>query len=282
MITACILFILFQADSVITMTVESAAKLFTKAVSASMLADGHIAVVDQGTNSVVIVSPRNEVVSSVGGKGFGGDSFDLPTDITSSFLLDLYVADLNNRRVVRLDHRLNVVQTLREENIDRRAGSFQPTASAVTAKGDLCIVERDHKRITVFNSQGQFIRDVGTFNGSAQKLIDPVDIVVTPDDEIFVLDRHKVVNYDIFGNILSVIELEQGFEPVAISYGNRSVIVTSSDRIIVFPRDTNHQFSIQKRSLIGESVKDSFTDVMVTDSSFIIITQSSLYRCILP
>ncbi len=282
MIIAFVLFFLFQSDSVITVTVESSAALFAKAVSAVMLADGNIAVVDQGINSILTISPRNEVVSTVGGKGLSGDAFDLPTDICSSFLLDLFVVDHNNRRVLRFDKHMNVVQTYSEENIDKRAGRFQPIASAVTAQGDIFILEQDQKRVAVFNSRGQFVRDLGTFNGSVHALAEPKDIVISPDENVFVLDKNRIVIYDIFGNVLTVRELGPGVEPTSIAFGNRSLIITAPDCIRIVPLDSNPSFSIRRSSLIGAEVNEPFVDAVISGSSCIILTQFVIYRCILP
>ncbi len=282
MIAALFFLLIFQTDSVITLTVESAAELFSRGTSIAMLADGAIAAVDQGKNSVITVSRRNDIISTVGGKGFGNDAFDMPTDVCSSFLLDLYVVDYNNRRVLRFDKQLNVIQTLNEENNNQLSGRFKPIACAVSAQGDLYVLEQDHSLVAVFNARGQFIREIGSFNASHRTLIGPKDIVISPADEVFVLDKEKIIDYDIFGNILSVIELEKGFEPTSLSFGNNSLIVTSPDRIIILPLGSGRSLSITKASLIGSAATESFADAMVDGSKCIILTQKTLYRCLLP
>jgi hypothetical protein len=281
MVTALLLFMFFQADSVCTVVVESSAALFRKGTSMTVLADGMLAVVDQGNNTVNIISPANKITASVGGKGFGSDAFDLPSDISSSFLLDLYAVDQNNRRVLRFDNHLNIVQSIGEEQTGQRIGTFQPIASAVTLQGDLYVLERDHKRVAVFNSRGQFLRDFGALNGSRRILTDPRDIAISGNDEIFVLDRERVLRFDIFGNLLSQYDLVSETSPTAVALGNNSVIVTFPERIVIIPLDTTAPKVITRGSFLGEKVTDAFTDAYLSGATCLILTTKSVIRCIL-
>ncbi len=280
MATALLLLMFFQADSLCTLIVESSASLFRKGISMTVLADGAIAVVDQGTTTVSIVSLNNSVSAMVGGKGFGSDAFDLPSDISSSFLLDLYLVDQNNRRVLRFDKQLNMIQSIDEDQVGQRTGAFQPIASAVSSQGDLYVLDRDQKRVAVFNSRGQFLKDFGTLNGSSRILSDPRDIAIGDNDEIFVLDNDRVLRFDIFGNLVTRYDLDPDGESTALSFGNSSVIVTSPKQIVIFPLATGVPKIISGTSFIGETVNDTFTDVYLSGEACIILTASSILRCL--
>ncbi len=280
MTTALLLLMFFQADSLCTLIVESSASLFRKGISMTVLADGAIAVVDQGTTTVAIVSSNNSVSAMVGGKGFGSDAFDLPSDISSSFLLDLYLVDQNNRRVLRFDKQLNMIQSIDEDQVGGRAGAFQPVASAVSSQGDLYVLERDQKRVAVFNSHGQFLKDFGTLNGSSRILSDPRDIVIGDHDEIFVLENDRVLRFDIFGNLLSRFDLDPGLDPTSVAFGNSSVLVITPKQIVVIPLTTGIPSVITSSSFIGANITDSFSDAFLSGQACVILTATSIIRCI--
>lgn len=279
MITALLMFIILQSDSVNTLIVESSAVLFRKGSSLTVQADGTLAVVDQGSNTLSLVSAANTVTATVGGKGSGNDSFDLPSDVSSSFLLDLFLVDQNNRRVLRFDKQLNVVHMVGDDQTVSRTGMFQPVAAAVSSRGDLYVLERDQKRVAVFNSRGQYLHDFGTLNGSRRILSDPRDIAISASDEIFVLDNDLVLRFDIFGNMLAQYELTSESVPVSLSIGNNAVIVTSSDLIAIIPVDTGVPTMITRSSIIGENVTDNFVDTYLSGETCIILTTHSIIRC---
>ena len=279
---ALFIFSLIQLDSVTTVIVESSQQLFQKAVSISAASDGMIFVIDQFSNTLQEISNDNRSKKSIGGQGWGNDAFDLPTDVSSRFLLDIFVVDANNRRVQRYDKQFNFVQTYDEKIISSISGRFQPMATATSAQGDLYILEKDGKRVIALTPRGQFIREFGTFKESTGKLTDPKDIAVSGLDEVFVLDRNAVMIYDNFGNYLRRIVLSPTEEWKSITISGNTLIATSALRIEIFYFDTEKRLIISPQSFFGAKVHQPFSDALIQDSALIILTQTTLYRCSIP
>jgi hypothetical protein len=282
MFIAIFAILLFQADSLQSVIVESSRQLFRTAVSISSAPDGRLFVIDQAVNMLYEISDKNSITKTIGGKGWGNDAFDLPCDIVSSFLLDIVVVDENNRRVQRYDKQLNYAQTYDEQALSTLSGRFQPIAAATSIQGELFILEIDSKRVIVLNQRGTFQREIGTFKESRGKLIEPKDIAVSSRNEVFVLDAKAVMVFDCFGNFLRSIPISPKEEWKTVSLSENAVIVTSSSRIEIIAMDTNKQMVILPKTIMGAEVTEPFSDALLQGSTLVILTKTSLYRCTFP
>ncbi len=270
---------LLQFDSLQTLVVKSSQTLFSKAVSLSTGIDGSIYVIDQNANTLNAVSTQNMIIRSVGGKGWGSETFERPSDVTSTFLLDILVADANNMRVQRYDHQFNFVRTY--DGSESGAESFRPAAASTSAQGDLYILDKDGKRVVVLNTRGMMLRDIGSFKDSKAKLNDPKDIAVSSDDNVLVLDGHVVHLYDIFGNVIRSIKLgANDWQSLSISHD--VLLVTAPDRIALIDLRSDRRSYISTESVMGAVITEPFSDAVLQGSDFILLTQTTLYRCSFP
>lgn len=282
MIFALCYILLSFSDSTINVIVESSEQLFRSGISLSQTTDGKIFVVDQSNNSLNEISPNNTIARTIGGKGWGNYEFDLPSDVASSFLLDVFVVDKNNRRIQRYDKQLNIVQTYDETMFTDLTGRFQPRASALSSQGDLFIVEDDGKRIIKSTLRGKVEREFGLFNEGKGALSEPKDIAVSFTNEIFVLDKQTIKIYDIFGNYLRTIPLSKEEHWKSINLSDELVIVVSSSHIEIISSDLQERRTIVPSSIIGASMttKAPFVDALFLQNTLIILTETTIYRCV--
>lgn len=265
-------------DSTERVVVESAVELFQSAACFSLTPDGNSFVIDQKRNSLRQISEKGITTKSVGGHGLGSYEFDNPTDVSSSFLLDVYVTDFNNRRIQRYDKNLNYVQTYDESTLPQEVGSFQPRAAIVSSQGDLFVVEVDGKRIVKLDKRNRLVREFGTYKDGAGALTEPADIAISPADEIFVLDRSKIIAYDLFGNYLRTISLPES-DWKNIQVFNNSLMATASGQIFIRSLADGEQITLAHAMIIGIPSKEHFIDAAFDNDSLVILTLSTLYYC---
>jgi hypothetical protein len=220
-------------------------------------------------------------VKTIGGKGWGNFEFDQPTGVCASFPLNIYVADYNNRRVQQFDRKLNYVQSITDQNLPSLySGEYYPAACAISSQGELFILETEGKRVLKFDQNQIFQMEFGSYSAGAGALSDPRDITVTPSDRVFVLDAHRVVAYDIFGNYVSSFSLLSPESPKAISSTKDEIVVTFPSSIKVFSSDGRPQFQISSQAVIGLPQNSEFRDALLvpspkgTDSHKIVILTS--------
>ena len=225
---------------------------FGNASSFSIGSDGSLFVLDEGNNALTQFASDGSTIKTIGGKGWGNFEFDQPAGVCSSFPLNIYVADYNNRRVQQFDRKLNYVQSLTDQNLPSTySGEFYPNGCAISSQGELFILEAQGKRVLKFDQNQNFQAEFGSYSAGAGTLSDPRDITMAPSDRIFVLDAHQVIGYDVFGNYLNSFQLVSPETPKGISSTKDEVVVTYPSSIKVFSWDGRPQFQVSSQMVAG-------------------------------
>lgn len=272
-----LIFLFFQINR-ITIVVQWEKKLTNQPTAVFKSTSDLVYVIEQSRNSLEIFHSNNHVIRSVGGHGVGNYEFDAPTDVSSSFLLDVYVTDFNNRRIQRFDKNLNYIQTYDEATLSGEIGRFQPRACALSSQGDLFVIETDGNRILKLDTRGRFVREFGTYKDGAGMVTEPKDIAVSAGDEIFVLDNSKIIAYDRFGNYLRTISLPAA-EWKNIQVSDQTLLATASDQLFLRSLVDEEQTTLPRSSIAGISSNEQFVDAVFMKDKLILLTTTTLYYC---
>lgn len=146
--------------------------LFTRSHGLRIAADGNIWVTDVGAHTVMKLSPRGEVLLTLGEKGKPGawnESTHLlnePNDIAIAANGDLFVTqghtpgpDRGDPRVLKFDKSGNFIKSWGGKGTD--PGKFDVAHGlAIDAKGLLWVTDRENQRIQIFDQNGTFIRQI--------------------------------------------------------------------------------------------------------------------------
>ena len=177
-----------------------------KAVAVS--AEGNVYVADTGNNRIVILNSNGRPLRTIGGFGFEQDQFDAPSDIWCGSLINIYVADYNNRRIQRFDRQMNYISSLSADDAGDTDIQFTETAScAVSANNDLFILDHGEHKIVKINRLGQAELSFGTYISGAGELQNPVQLDITPKGLLLVTDAEAkaLFVFDFFGNFVKAL-----------------------------------------------------------------------------
>ena len=122
--------------------------------------DGNVWVVDAPGHVVYKLSPYGETLMQLGTKGVAGagrDTFNLPTDVAFAPNGDIYVSDgYGNARIVRFSSAGEYL--LEWGSRGTGPGEFGlPHGIAVAGDGRVYAVDRDNRRVQVFDADGAFL-----------------------------------------------------------------------------------------------------------------------------
>ena len=148
--------------------------LFTRSHGLRIDKDGNIWATDVGAHTVMKLSPKGEVLLTLGTKGKAGEwneaaqsrLFNEPNDIVFAPNGDFFVtqghtpgAGKGDPRVLKFDKNGNFLKTWGGKGTE--PGKFDVAHGiAIDAKGLLWVTDRENQRIQIFDQDGKYIREV--------------------------------------------------------------------------------------------------------------------------
>lgn len=233
-----------QINYLYTVVGDSASPVQLKQARAlSVGLSGQIYVSDTGNHRILQLSPNGDVIKVVGGFGWQKEQFYAPYDIHASSALDIFVADYNNHRIQRYDKDLNYISSLYSDANWAPTLQFGfPKSIASSFHGELFLIDGENTRILKLNSFGEPEMSFGDFAEGRGRLLQPVKLCISPDDQILVSDAraNKIVVFDYFGNYLTEIGATVLNQPQGIFFSPRRLLFVADQgngRIVVFKPD---------------------------------------------
>jgi streptogramin lyase len=148
--------------------------LFTRSHGIRIDKDGNIWATDVGAHTVMKLSPKGEVLLTLGTKGKPGEwneaagsrLFNEPNDIVFGANGDLFItqghtpgAGKGDPRVLKFDKNGTFIKTWGGKGTE--PGKFDVAHGiAIDAKGLLWVTDRENQRIQIFDQDGKYIREV--------------------------------------------------------------------------------------------------------------------------
>jgi hypothetical protein len=239
---------------------------FTDATSFSINPAGNIFVTDAGTNEIIKLDRKGNILVNRGGYGWAPSTFDYPNDVFAT-TLRIAVADKNNNRIQFFDKDLTFLSEFNTKESDDESFSFQyPTASAFSYQGDLYILDSDNTRILKYNLSGDFLLEIGSYDAGDYALENPKTFAVSPDGKLFVLDDNKITLFDQYGAGLN--KINTGFSPENINITFTKLVINDSKKI-------KYADLAASPVILKEFIPDS--DLMSGDIVEAILFESSLF-----
>ncbi|MCU0364917.1 MAG: NHL repeat-containing protein [Ignavibacteriaceae bacterium] len=202
---------------------------FVNASSFYINPTGFIYVTDINTDEITVLDTLGNIVKNIGGYGWRQSAFDNPADIYAD-ALKVYVTDKNNHRIQRFDKNLNFnfqIITRQSEVEEERFG--YPLSAVMSNLGDIFILDSENSRIVKFDIFGNFLQNFGGYDYGNYALQKPVQLAVSMQNDIFVVDGNQIIMFDQYGNGSGKITGIEEFNSIRIIF--EWLTVTSKDKI---------------------------------------------------
>ncbi len=116
--------------------------------------------------------------------------------------MDVFVADFENHRVQRFDKHLNFIasfSTYENENLENRFRFVQSVV--VNSKNEIHILDGENKRVLKFSDFSKNVEKIiGGIDAGSGKIKFPVQIEFDSLNQLYVLEKNKIICFDEFGN----------------------------------------------------------------------------------
>jgi sugar lactone lactonase YvrE len=173
--------------------------------------DGRIYVANSGANSVLKFDGMGTLLAKW--KGLGGMSafaFSLPTGVAVDELLNVYVADRNNHRIVLLDASGVPALVLgRTDNRNRPQsgsgpGQFSSPWGVAVSSTRFAVADTNNARLQVFSRQGGFLFMIALPRAVHDQAPRPFGVAFDAEGNIYTLDLNndRLIAYDPSGRLL--------------------------------------------------------------------------------
>ena len=190
---------------------------------------GFIYISDISTDEITALDTLGNTLKKIGGYGWRESAFDNPADIYAD-ALKVYVADKNNNRIQRFDKNLNFnfqIFTRESEAEQERFG--YPLSAVMSNLGDVFILDSENSRIVKFDIFGNFLQNFGGYDYGNYALQKPVQLAVSMQNNIFVIDRDEIIIFDQYGNGSGRISGIDDFKSIRIIFN--WLTVTTKEKI---------------------------------------------------
>jgi hypothetical protein len=213
---------------------------------------GNIYVLDREKNTLCQYDKNLKLVREIGGEGWEGERFDRAAGLWARNGIDVYVADYGNHRIVRFDRSLNFVSsfsTRESDNPDERFG--YPSDVAVSRLGELYICDTENSRILRVDRQNNVAGSFGGFGAGKGRLLAPLQIEVSPQDAVYVVDGKRIVIFDVFGNFTGVLAGGVIHDPRALWSDQHGVLVIDGEMLYCFDEHQRPICSLAVATVLG-------------------------------
>ncbi len=204
--------------------------------------DGRVYIAEEGTHRISIFSDDGRFLEAYGVQGSGeGAFFERPHSVAVGPDGDIFVADTWNFLIRRFDDQFREITSWGQANtagfnaqmmpVD---GFWGPRDVAVDSVGRVYVSDTGNKRIRVYESDGTFLRDIGTGGSGDGQLNEPAGIAVV-GERLYVADtwNRRVAVFGLDGIYLYNFSVRGWYDEL----GNRPYLAVDPEREIIYVTD---------------------------------------------
>jgi len=206
-------------------------------------ANGSIYVADTGNNRLQKFDSTGKLLAITGGFGWDSEQFQQPVDICSGNMLDFYIADRDNSRIVRYNKEMHFISAVyANAALEEKLQFVFPISLSMSIHGELFLIDSENSKIVKLNARFEPAFSFGDFDWGQGALDKPAQIHVSRNDQVFVSDQGKqcVLVYDYFGNTLAEIGRGVLVSPSGLCTGLNDMLVVADsgpDQLLFFDKN---------------------------------------------
>ncbi|XP_038057683.1 tripartite motif-containing protein 3-like [Patiria miniata] len=176
---------------------------FERPTGVAVLPQNLMAVVDERSHCITMVTEAGQLVKSIGTKGNGQGQFQFPKAICLNSRRQMIVSDWWNHRIQIWDVNGQFISQFgtRGSQVNQFNG---PLGVACDASDNIFVCDTNNHCVKVFSPEGNYLRQIGKEGASEGNFICPSHLVVSPGGELLITDsgKHCVQMFSSHGTFL--------------------------------------------------------------------------------
>ena len=232
-------------------------------------------VVDIDSSVIIKLDSLGKVINSIGGYGWEESTFDEPVDVFTN-TLSVYVADKNNNRIQHFDKDLNFLsQYIGTDENNNNVEFNYPTCVAISAIGDLFILDSDNSRILKFDLGGEYILELGGNDAGEFSIDNPKYFATDNHGNIYVLDDNFIKVFDQYGN--GLLKFNPVISADKINIANNFLLLNNKNEIAMYDLK-NNRLILKTNPIQNVEHNDVMVKSELHGNTLYILTQKKIYK----
>jgi len=196
---------------------------FNQPTALDFTVEGTLIIVDSGNNRLQIFDAHGRLQKTIGGFGFNYGQLNAPKDVWARMLINIYVSDFNNQRLVRYDRNFRFLSDLKSQDSWDEDFQFAEISScAINSQNDLFLLDHSEQKIIKFNRTDTPERVFGAYESGAGELQEAVQLDIFKNKYLLISDagRQSVLMFDFFGTFIREIADSSFKAPAGLAVDN--------------------------------------------------------------
>ncbi len=190
--------------------------------------EGNLYVLEASSDRLLKYSSTGDSLGVVGGFGRGEREFDGPHGLFAGRGTGVWVADRNNHRVQRFDRNLEFESSIFTRDLEDEVLRFgYPLDVAISRQGEIHILDGEN-----LTRSGRFVRSIGDDRSGSGALVDPRRLELDNRDNVYVLDRGRIRQFDPFGTWLRDISVGKNGGVATFSIRNDTITLVGTNAVL--------------------------------------------------
>ncbi len=267
-----------QHDKIKIINIDS---LLHNPVSFSIDKEGNIYLVSSQENSLIKIDHRGNIIKRIGGLGWGYLNFNKPIAIDVSDGLNVFISDFYNHRIQRFNKNLEYISTLGQVVEENTTHQFRyPTLIGIDRFSNLFVFDSENGRFLKYNVTHEIERIFGGYESGEARLFNPSKLVIDKNNNLYVLDKNKIIIYDNWGTLIKEIKNIDSYHINTFTVYDEIIYLVNLNEIIEIDSDGNvlqkydineHVYWDEKLNVIDIEIKGDYLCLLT--SKYLILLQ---------
>ncbi len=250
---------------------------FTSANAIALDQFGHIYVSDGEACTVSLFNLKGMKEMEVGSPGWKETQFYNPMGIDATLGIAIYVADRDNHRIMRLDRNLIYQSSFTTKTDPTREVEFGfPLDVVNTEFEELFILDGENQRVLSVTGFDMISNTFGGIESGRGRLQDPIAMCTDGRKTLYILERERIVAFDIFGNFKFDFGSGELNEARGITMSGEQVLAVTAESIVLFSAEGAHTQTWDQTSMVFSSPVKEFRDAALIGKFLLLLTDENV------
>jgi hypothetical protein len=179
---------------------------------------------------------------------------------------------------MRFDRSLNFISSFTTRDTSFLSARFgSPLGVALSRFGDLFVLDGENLRVIKFGATMQYERSFGGIDDARARIRQPLKILISSGDHVFVLEPERVLEFDYFGQFVREIGTGRIRDARSLCLVRDGLVVATSGSLMWFNDRSELVREVRARDVVAGSSIEPIEDLIIGNGQLLLLTSTRLH-----